>query len=228
MVPSTQHDDAARQTSITGRGYRAEPELTIVCVSYKRYRNIAVLVNCLLAQTLQNFRLLIIHDGYDAEMDAVLSPYKALHPEVIDYTFTAQRFNDYGHSLRDIGISAATTDYLLITNDDNYYCPLFVEYIFAPIHAASQRRPDVVYCDMIHSHNNPGIRQQPPYQLFETRPERYFIDMGCFIARTDLAKQVGFTDKHHDGDATYFEDLVKAAGPDPVLVKVPHVLFVHN
>jgi hypothetical protein len=62
---------------------------------------------------------------------------------------------------------------------------------------------------------------------FDTRPERGSLDMGCFIARTALAKQVGFRDKGHDGDATYFEDLVKAAG-NARLLKVERTLFVHN
>lgn len=206
----------------------SETELTVVCVSYKRYRNIPVLINCFLAQTLQNFKLIILHDGYDGEMDGVLAPYKAAHPGVVDYRFTDQRYNDYGHSLRDMGILEADTDYLLLTNDDNYYCPVFLEYMFAPVHGGTGKEPDIVYCDMVHSHDNPGVRQQPPYHFFETRPERYFIDIGCFIARTELAKQVGFSDKTHDGDATYFEDLLRVAGPNPSIVKVPHVLFVHN
>lgn len=204
------------------------PELTVICVSYKRYRNIPVLLHAFLAQTLQNFRLLVIHDGPDAEMDAVLSPFKARYPGFIDYRFTERRFKDFGHSLRDLGIQLADTEYLLLTNDDNYYCPVFLEYMFAPIRSAAGRPPDIVYCDMIHSHDNPGIRKQPPYRLFETKPERYFIDIGCFIARSALAKQVGFRDKRSAGDATYVEDLLRAAGPQASVVKVPHVLFVHN
>ena len=201
-------------------------ELTVVCVSYRRYRNIPVLIHAFLAQTLQNFKLLVIHDGPDAEMDALLAPFRRSDPDVVDYRFTETRFKDYGHSLRDMGIRLADTEYLLLTNDDNYYVPTFLEYMFAPVHGAT-RRPDIVYCDMIHSHNNPGITRQPPYRPFETKPERYCIDIGCFIARTELAKQVGFRDKRSAGDATYFEDLLRAAG-DPVVVKVPHVLFVHN
>lgn len=227
MIADGGDPDAGPGNSPTVKGDH-DVELTVVCVSYKRYRNIPVLLNCFLAQTLQNFKLLVIHDGYDAEMDELLAPYKSRNPGVIDYLFTEKRFNDYGHSLRQIGISSAESEYLLLTNDDNYYCPLFLDYMFAPIHDAAGKQPDVVYCDMIHSHNNPGVRRQPPYHFFETRPERYFIDIGCFIARTELAKSVGFGDKTHDGDATYFEDLLRAAGPDASVVKVPHVLFVHN
>lgn len=201
-------------------------ELTVVCVSYQRYLNIPILIHSFLTQTLQNFKLLIIHDGADERMEAVLAPYKRDYPELIDYQFTAQRYNDYGHSLRDIGIRQVDTEYVLITNDDNYYCPRFLEYMFGPVHAQTPR-PDIVMCDMVHSHNQPGGRPQPPYRFFETYPQNASVDIGCFIARSALAKQAGFRDKGFDGDATYFEDLVRVAGK-PRIVKVDHVLFVHN
>lgn len=201
-------------------------DITIVSVAYKRPKNIPVLIHSLLAQTLQNFRLVIIHDGYDAEMETLLSGYRDQNPDVIEFMMSEKRYGDYGHSLRDIGIKLTDTEYILLTNDDNYYCPRFLEYMFNAVRALSTP-PDVVMCDMIHSHNNPGGRQQLPYQFFETRPARHSIDIGCFIARTELAKKVGFRDKTHDGDATYFEDLIRAA-QTPKIVKVPHVLFVHN
>ncbi|MBL8644076.1 MAG: glycosyltransferase family 2 protein [Rhodospirillaceae bacterium] len=201
-------------------------EITVICVAYRRYQNIPVLIHAFLAQTLQNFRLIVIHDGYDAEMDNLLKPYQAAHPDVFSYRFSETRFGDYGHSLRDMGIKMADTEYILLTNDDNYYCPKFLEYMFTPMRQWPAP-PDIVMCDMIHSHNRPGGRPQAPYNFFETKPARFSVDMGCFIARTALAKQVGFRDKTHDGDATYFEDLLKAAG-NAKIAKIPHVLFVHN
>lgn len=202
-------------------------ELTVICVAYKRYRSLPVLIHSFLAQTLQNFKLIVIHDGPDAQMNALLSPYREQYPDEFDFCFSEQRHNDYGHTLRDMGIQLADTDYLLITNDDNYYAPKFLEYMFMPVHQQADAPPDIVFCDMVHSHHNPGVTRQLPYNHFETRPQRNFIDMGCFIARTALAQQVGFRDKGFAGDATYFEDLVAAAG-QPKITKIPMALFVHN
>jgi hypothetical protein len=202
----------------------AQPELTVVCVSYRRYDNIPILIHSFLTQTLQSWKLLILHDGYDEKMDRVLARYKAEHPGKIDYRFTDQRHNDYGHSLRDIGIRMADTEYLLITNDDNYYCPRFVELMLPDMKAHGA---DIALCNMIHSHERPGLRPQPSYMPFETRPERGSVDIGSFIARTDWARRVGFRDKSHDGDATYFEDLLRCA-ERPKVLKVERTLFVHN
>ena len=101
-------------------------EITVICVSYKRYKNIPVLIHSFLAQTLQNFKLLVLHDGYDAEMEIILQDFRNNYPDIFDYRFSDIRFNDYGHSLRDIGIGMLDTEYVLITNDDNYYCPKFL------------------------------------------------------------------------------------------------------
>ena len=86
-------------------------EITIVCVSYKRYELAPVLIHCFLAQTLQNFRLLMLHDGPDEKMEAIFSEFKSRNPEVFDYYFSTERYNDYGHSLRDIGIKISLDDF---------------------------------------------------------------------------------------------------------------------
>lgn len=199
-------------------------QLTVVCVAYKRYKEIPVLIHSFLAQTVQNFKLIVLHDGYDEKMHQILDGFKVKNPDVIDYVFTQERYNDWGHTLRELGIQMAETEFLLITNDDNYYCPVFVEKMFAALEA---NEADIVMCDMIHSHNEPGGRPQSAYSLFQTGPQRCSVDIGCFIARTALAKQVGFRDKSHDGDATYFEDLL-ASKEAVLLAKVSQVLFVHN
>jgi len=199
-------------------------QITIICVSYKRYRNLPVLVHSFLAQTLQNFKLLVIHDGHDARMAEILTEFKAKYPDEIDYLFTDRRYNDYGHSLRELGIQRLDTEYVLITNDDNYYCPVFLESMFR---ALREYQADIVLCDMIHSHNRPGGRPQGPYRYFETFPKRQSADIGCFITKSALAKQAGFRDKTSDGDATYLEDIMRIAGT-PRIAKVSHALFVHN
>ena len=58
---------------------------------------------------------------------------------------------------------------------------------------------DIAFCDMIYSYT---------YGLLRTRPFINYIDMGCFIAKSEAAKSVGFRDKTFSGDARYFEDLV--------------------
>lgn len=178
----------------------------------------------MLSQTSLNFRLTVMHDGPDAEFEEVAQRYGNRHPQLMRFVSTNARHNDYGHTLRDIGIGMAGNEWLLLTNGDNYYCPIFVETM---LNAAASHECEMVMCDMLHSHNNPGGRVQLPYRYFETQPARLSIDIGCFMVRTEIAKRVGFRDRTHDGDATYFEDLA-ATGVLKHFQKVEQALLVHN
>lgn len=196
----------------------------IIITAYKRYHNIEVILNCFLAQTRQDFNIFVIHDGYDKQMYHLLERYRTTYPDKIKYQFTETRYNDYGHTLRDIGIQHATSENILITNDDNYYCTKFLELMLPHL---DNNAADLVHCNMIHGHQHPGGRPLPAFSYFETFPSRQNIDIGCFITKTELAKRVGFRDKTHDGDATYFEDL-SASVDNFRIFKVNQVLFYHN
>jgi glycosyltransferase involved in cell wall biosynthesis len=202
-----------------------DARLTVICVSYRRPKQIPVLIHCFLCQTLQNFKLLVIHDGYDSETHSILSDFRSKYPDRFDFHFTPMRYNDFGHSLRDLGIKMCDTDYILITNDDNYYAPKFLEYMFQAI---DEYKLDLVLCDMIHSHERPGGRPQSSYCTFVTSPARGQVDIGCFIVKSRFAKEVGFRDKAYDGDATYLEDIVVAGRGSIRIGKLEKVLFVHN
>ncbi|MGO9852596.1 MAG: glycosyltransferase [Steroidobacteraceae bacterium] len=83
--------------------------------------------NSIAAQTHKDFELLCYHDGPLLDT-SVHFP--------VPITCTPQRYNDWGHSLRDAGIRAATGDYVLHFNADNILYPNALEEIAAEI-----RRP---------------------------------------------------------------------------------------
>jgi Glycosyl transferase family 2 len=195
------------------------PRLTVVVATYQQESALDCLLKSLICQTLQNFNVLVIHDGPSTATRGIVSTY----PKNFEYFDTKNRFNDFGHSLRQIGIEKTDTEFILLTNGDNYYAPRFTEFMFEAI---DRQRLDVVLCDMVHSHPNPGLLTQPSYGFFPTRPFREFVDMGCFISRSALAKKVGFRDRSQHGDNTYFEDLLKTGAV--AIGKVDKVLFVHN
>lgn len=205
-----------------------DKDLTIICVAYRRYAQLPVLIHAILCQTLRNWRLHIIHDGPDQEMEALLRPYGERHPE-ISYEFTDRRYEDYGHSLRQIGIDNADTEYLLITNDDNYYVPVFLEFMFNEIR---EHDLDLILCDMVHSDlsvDEGGLKYaRGEYSCFRTHPKKGRVDIGCFIVRTEIAKRVGFRDKSFFGDGTFVEDMLAEFGGGLRIGKLNKVLFVHN
>ncbi|HUN92751.1 MAG TPA: glycosyltransferase [Burkholderiaceae bacterium] len=206
-------------------GSAGNPLIDIVVVAYRRYGPLKVLLQCLLNQTTDNWRALVYHDGPDAEFETIARGFEDEAPGRIHHAATPSRHNDYGHSLREMGLKAVQAPYVLITNDDNYYVPKALEFVAEAIAA---ERPDVVLFDMVHSHQNPGLRKAPSYSYFPTEYSRNNIDIGCAVVRTDLARRAGFRDKGFAGDATYFEDIARAKGGPLRVAKIPRVLFVHN
>jgi len=203
----------------------AAPLIHVICVAYRRYGPLKVLVQSWINQTAPNWRLSVLHDGPDPIFAALMEDFVRAEPERISYTQTTERHNDYGHTLRDLGLQSAQGDYVLLTNDDNYYVPRCVEYLNEALMATGA---DVGLFDMIHSHDRPGGRPQPAYCLFETQYSRLNIDIGAAVIKSGLARAAGFRDRSHDGDASYFEDVARAKGAPLSICKIPRVLFVHN
>lgn len=90
-------------------------------------RGIASLQN----QTFKDFEILCHHDGPLLDPDA---------PQPVPIRCTERRFNDTGHSLRDIGMREARGDYIVHFNADNILYPHALETIAAEI-----RRPPRVF-----------------------------------------------------------------------------------
>jgi glycosyltransferase involved in cell wall biosynthesis len=202
------------------------PIIEVHCVTYNQPGPLKVLVQSFLNQTSSNWKLSVCHDSPSDAFDESMHQFKIENPDrAISYACTLRRYNDFGHSLRHEGIRHSTGDYLLLTNGDNYYVPRFIELVTEAI--IQDPSVDVVFFDMVHSHDNPGGRGYPPYSYFKTSFERYSIDIGAFVVRSSLARQVGFRDKSFAGDATYAEDILRAA-KTPVIRKLDRVLFVHN
>ena len=203
----------------------------VIAVAYKRYGELRVFVQSWLNQSHRNWILTVIHDGHDDEFVQIMKYFAALEPDKIDYQCTDIRFNDYGHSLREIGLHSARGDYVLLTNADNYYIPKALEFINAALLEHKSSNVDVVMFDMVHSHTNPGRRKFPAYSFFEVSYQRGTIDMGAAIVATDLAKKAGFSDKSFAADSTYFESVARkknAGGEKLYIIKIPSVLLVHN
>jgi glycosyltransferase involved in cell wall biosynthesis len=200
--------------------------IEIVAVAYQRFGELMVFVQSILNQSKKNWRLTVIHDGPSEEFNSIMERYKNQEPELISYCSTSSRYNDYGHSLRSIGIQRATSEYLLLTNADNYFIPRALEYLGQAVECSGA---DVVMYDMVHSHRSPGRRLLPEYSYFKTVYERGGIDISAAIVKTSIARGVGFRDRTHDGDATYFEDVARSVSPAALnVVKINRVLFVHN
>lgn len=189
----------------------------------RRWESLRCLVDSFCAQTYPNWKLRVVHDGPAYHDSHSLRQADRLSDEGRDrrITFdeTAERKQQFGHPWRQYALDMLATEceWLLLTNDDNYYMPVFLEWLLSV--ATTSRGCKMAYCDMIHSH-----RKWTP---LKTAPKAGSLDLGGFIVHRDLAKHVPFDNFAFNGDGDWINRLVEKAGASAVQ-KVPAVLFVHN
>lgn len=189
-----------------------KPLVEFIIPTYNRYKLLKCTVSSIVAQNVINWKCTVVVDGM--EDSNILQILKEFDDERIDFLFTGTRYNDWGHTPREIGKQQANSHYVIMTGDDNYYTPNFVK----ELGIAAIGSPGMVYWDMVHSHYN--------YQYFKCSPSYNQIDMGAFATRTDLAKQIKLG-VDFAADGTYVENFKKKF-PNEKIVKINKVLFVHN
>lgn len=124
-------------------GHAAEPFFSLIVPDFadavSEHRREAC-VESLLRSSWRDFEVLWFHDG---PAPAALQQ-RMEHLTAVDARFhfqsTPERHNDWGHSLRDLGIWQARGRYLLHLNADNLLYPQAL----ATLHAYSQNSPKVV------------------------------------------------------------------------------------
>lgn len=198
--------------------------LTIIAVSYRQPTALLTFLGSMECQTLRNFTVHVLHDGKHDETQKALERFTQHSDLNIVYTFSQIRHNDWGHSLRSQALKEVDSEFVLITNADNYYAPRLTEYAFDVI---DNNDLDLLHFNMVHSHDRPGGRMARSYQPFVTKPFNQHIDIGAFIVRSEIAKEVSFRHRGFDADGLFLEDLLDSG----LIKRIGHmnkIMLVHN
>lgn len=201
-----------------------EVAITFTVVGYRYSYEWHVFINSLLLQTDARWKCDIWHDGRDDESAAICSQYVAEYPSKFTYNETPKRINDWGHSMRDIGLKNASTKYWSTQNADNYLMPTFVEYT---LEALESRNLDMVIFPCVHNYPNVNPPKSPPYSVLKVAPKANRCDAGSLVIRTKLAQKVGWNHRYNQADGAFINE-VMASRPPPNVVTLPNVLMVHN
>ncbi len=181
--------------------------ITIIAPCYNSY---PVLAHSLIMQSYPDWELWLIHDG-PGEIAAV-------EDERVKYFHTAERKGYWGHSIRSEYLQKVTSPFVLITNPDNYYAPVYFDYAMKTL--ASGRYVGAYSGQFIHNYNG--------YQVIPSRLHRGFIDCGQMLLRTKEAQQVGWKNiTDHSADWLFFQDLINAYGQERFKA-FNNCTFIHN
>lgn len=183
--------------------------------TYNRIAPLYSMLASLVAQSNSNWEAHVVVDDVDNQITRKIV--SSFNLDKIKISFIGKRYNDWGHNAREFGKQMSTSEYVVMTGDDNYYTPNFVNELYKTI-SLSQFPPGIIYWDMVHSHYG--------YACFKCQLGCGQIDMGAFATRTDLAKQIHLTSRY-DADGEYVRNLVDEF-PDEIKIGIDKILFVHN
>ncbi len=198
-------------------------KIHIICVAYERVEPLEILIRSFIVQTNKNWILHIVYDGTaPKKILDIIAPFLdgSRKDERIHFYQSPERNQKYGHPNRRTMLKSIETnqdDFILMTNDDNYYIPRFIEFMLRQINP----RVGMVYCDTVHSHAE--------YDINYSELRENCVDLGAFIVRATIAKETGFNHDHFSADGTYAEECLKTCHKKGLIaIKIKKALFVHN
>ena len=183
------------------------------------------LLKCLLqsiwCQTYTNWEVILVHDGPNPSHEKALGD--LIGNSRFKYTNTEVRYGYWGHYGREVGTRLVTGDWIIHTNDDNYFMPILLE----EINSAITRDPEInfVYWEMIlgkyvneHSHN------KKDYGHFIPKVQHSYMDWGQFATKSEVIKKYSINKHEAAADGTLVENMKHELNP----VFIDKCLFVHN
>lgn len=193
-------------------------KIHIIATVYNRADPIKRLIYDMICQTNPNWTLHVIQDG--SEFKGTQMFVKSLRDPRVTFTATKKVNGHFGFPNRDMmlkKIKGDTGDFVLHTNDDNQYVPVFIGMFLRNCNS----KTGFIFCYTIHN----GFH----YEVLRTKIQVGHIDMGSFIVRLDVARATGFSQVHECADGVYAEECAtecRKRGLD--ILVIPKALFIHN
>ena len=196
-------------------------KIEFVIPTHKRVDLLITVISSIVAQTNPNWT---IHVVADCPPEDVKERYLDIiaffdeHKEKIKFSVTKIRFNDWGHTPRNIGLQMANEEWVVMTGEDNYYVPVFVDNFLTSI--TNNPESNFVYCDMVHNWVNFD------YIHLKSSVQYGKIDIGNFASKTKFAKQLKLDTTIAQSDWLFIDEYVKKFPSN--VIYLPKTLYVHN
>jgi hypothetical protein len=202
------HNRRLYRELLTAAGVAREPEPLVSIAVRVKYApdRLRLFVLSMQRQRYDNWELVAVTDGPNEAAARLAAETNDPRIRVIQ---TEKRLGRWGHPYRQRGLDACRGDFIGMSNEDNYYVPGYIEQMLNALGSAA----DVALCQALHSYS--GWSVVPPG-----------TDLGAWIARASLVRQVPWTGEDFTSDQDYLKSLMMLAPGRVVTVARP--LFVHN
>jgi glycosyltransferase involved in cell wall biosynthesis len=199
-----------------------------VIPAYGKPHHLMMAIESIYCQTVSNWKISVYADGQYDGFDKVGKYFDG--DDRISFEVMESRSNDWGHSPRVHGMMKATEEWLIMTGDDNYYMPCFVE----AFTSCAKENANFIFCDFLHNYSGyvpeKARLDKVQFQHNGIIGHRYEgMDIGCFATRTKLAQTVPYNKKLHWADGQFAADYWEAHCKHPEsIVHINRHFYVHN
>ena len=131
------------------------------------------------------------------------------HVDLGDINIRVGHRDDWGQSKCDMGLRLASKDYVMFASSDDNYLPDFIE-------GLSGYDEDLILG---------GFRSHLVGEVKNSTPVIGGVTRGSFLARRELAQQVGYNHHDYNGDGKFIQDMVSSGA---TWVSVPVVNYLHK
>jgi glycosyltransferase involved in cell wall biosynthesis len=191
--------------------------IEFIIPTYKRVNHLITIVGSLMAQSNPNWTAHIVADCPEEDVtNRIKEMVTFFNDDRIKLTILPERYNDWGHTPRQYGLDNATQEWVIMTGEDNYYVPEFVD-----IMLGESEHQHFVYCDLLHNWIN------KEYIPIKSILELGRIDIGSFMTKTNMAKKIKLRTDQEWADWYFVEEFQKKFKVAKYK-KVNRILYVHN
>jgi len=190
-------------------------KIEFIIPTYNRTDHLMCIINSIKAQRSDMWKVHVVADcPPEGTLDKIIEFFK--DDERIKFTILPERYNDWGHTPRNYGLEHATEEWVVMTGEDNYYMPVFVDNFLDAVDDDTH----FVFCNMVHNWTD------YQYYAVDCAPSYGRIDIGNFMSRRKYANQLKLRTDIAQSDYLFVEEyLNKFKG---TIKKVPKYLYVHN
>lgn len=191
-------------------------KIEFIIPTYNRPNQLMGVISSIFSQRSDKWKIHVVadapYDGYQKVKDYFMGD------ERIRFTELNGPHKDWGHTPRNYGLENATEDWVVMSGDDNYYMPVFVDHF---LEIGNNPGVHFVYCDMIHNWVN------FEYYYIKSQPRYGAIDIGNFMAKRINAQKIKLDITKEAADAVFVEDYLRKFNREGVRY-IPKPLYVHN
>lgn len=195
-------------------------KIEFVIPTYNRTDHLMTIISSIVAQTNPNWTIHVVVDGPTDEIKVKVNNIGVYYQDLlhkIKFTFLEERFNDWGHTPRNYGLSQATEEWVIMTGEDNYYAPTFVENFLTVV----EDDVNFVFCNMVHN----WVKDN--YIPINCTIEFGKIDVGNFMARTKQAQQLRLRTDVPEADWLFIYEYLDKFDKGRI-IKIDKILYIHN